>query len=347
MNFLNNEERAELKTQHKRERDRRICDRIKAVLLHDEGWSFPIIAKALLLSEDAIREHISQYKESKKLKPQSGGSVEKLSLSQSLKLIDHLKVHTYLYVKDIVSYVQSLWSIDYSVPGMRNWLQRHGFSYKKPALVPGKATEKQQQEWLAHYEKLKRNLRSDETICFIDGVHPTHNVQPAYGWIQKGVRKELPTNTGRSRLNLSGALDVVAHKVLVQEDSMLNAEATISFFKNIEKAYPEKSTIHVFCDNARYYRNKLVTQHLKTSKIRLHFLPPYSPNLNPIERLWKWMKECVIYNTYYQEFEDFKIAIFGFFSMLSELDPDSVLGRSFRSKVRDQFRTINSPLTAL
>jgi len=127
---------------------------------------------------------------------------------------------------------------------------------------------------------------------------------------------------------------------------MLNAEATINFFQKIEEAYPEKNRVHIFCDNARYYRNKAVTEYLKTSKIRLHFLPPYSPNLNPIERLWKWMKERVIYNTYYQDFEDFRSAVFGFFAILLTLDADSVLGKDLRRRVRDKFRPISAPATA-
>jgi len=346
MLFLSDTERIQLKAQHKRERDGKVRDRIKAVLLYDKGWSIGTIAEALFLSEDAIREHITEYKDSKKLKPENGGSTEKLSIEQSIQLEKHLHSHTYLYVKDIIVYVQSTWSITYSVPGMHNWLQRHDFSYKKPALVPGKANEQQQRAWLEEYEKLKQSLPPNETICFIDGVHPTHNVQPAYGWIQKGVRKEIPANSGRSRINISGAVDVINQKVLVQEDQMLNAEATISFFRKIEEAYPEKNKIHVFCDNARYYRNKTVAEYLMTSKVRLHFLPPYSPNLNPIERLWKWMKERVVYNTYYQEFEDFKSAVFGFFATLSTLDADSVLGKDFRSRVRDKFRPISAPVTA-
>lgn len=344
MIFLSDDERAQLRAQHKLERDGRIRDRIKAVLLFDKGWSVAAIAEALLLSEDAIRTHVTEYKESKKLKPENGGSVQKLSSEHSDQLVKHLQSHTYLYVKDIIAYVQSTWSVTYSVPGMRNWLQRYGFSYKKPALVPGKANEQQQREWLAQYEKLKQDLPADETICFMDGVHPTHNVQPAYGWIKKGVRKEIPANTGRARVNLSGVVDVITHKVLVQEDDMLNAEATISFLRKLEDAYPTKSKIHLFSDNARYYRNKSVTEHLKTSRIRLHFLPPYSPNLNPIERLWKWMKECVLYNTYYEDFEDFKSAIFGFFATLSTLDAESVLGQTFRSRVRDRFRLIGAPI---
>ncbi len=342
MNFLTNEERIQLKAQHKKERDKRVCDRIKAVLLYDKGWSIPAIAEALLLSDDAIRNHVSEYKESQKLAPESGGSTEKLSAEQSVQLEEHIGCYIYLYVKDIIAHVQSTYGVKYSVAGMRNWLQRHGFSYKKPSIVPGKANAEQQKAWVLEYEKLKQNLPDDEAICFMDGVHPTHNVQPAYGWIKKGERKEICANSGRSRLNLAGVIDVLAHKVLIQEDKMLNAASTISFFKKIEDAYPTKTKIHLFCDNARYYRNKAVTEYLMGSKIQLHFLPPYSPNLNPIERLWKWMKERILYNTCYEFFEDFKSAIFGFFSMLSTLDPESVLGRCFRSRVRDKFRPIGT-----
>ena len=66
MIFLSDAERAQLKAQHKRERDKRICDRIKAVLLFDKGWSILAIAEALLLSDDAVREHITEYRESRK-----------------------------------------------------------------------------------------------------------------------------------------------------------------------------------------------------------------------------------------------------------------------------------------
>lgn len=344
MNFLTDEERTQLKVQHKRERDKRICDRIKAILFYDKGWTFVQIAEALLLSDDAVRKHISEYKKYKKLKPEGGGSIEKLTIQQSNQLEEHLQNHTYLYVKDIVEYIKIQFGVFYTVHGLRNWLQRHGFSYKKPALVPGKADKNQQEIWLSEYEKLRKTLSKDETICFIDGVHPTHNVQPAYGWIKKGVRKEIPANTGRMRINLSGIIDIISHKVLVQEDKTLNAESTIHFFQNIEKAYPSMKRIYVFCDNAPYYRNVKVKQYLETSKIALRFLPPYSPNLNPIERLWKWMKERVIYNSYYPDFEDFRYAVFGFFKTLSNLEATSLLGKEFRSRVRDKFRAIEKPL---
>jgi hypothetical protein len=55
------------------------------------------------------------------------------------------------------------------------------------------------------------------------------------------------------------------------------------------------------------------------------------------------MKERVIYNAYYPGFEEFKSAIFGFFSLISSLGPESELGNSFRSRVRDKFRPIGAP----
>ncbi len=63
-------------------------DRIKAVLLYDKGWSIAAIAEALLLSEAAIRNNISEYKKSKKLKSENGGSVEKLSIEESKQLTE-------------------------------------------------------------------------------------------------------------------------------------------------------------------------------------------------------------------------------------------------------------------
>jgi len=343
MHFLNERERSRLKEQHKQERDKRICDRIKAILLYDEGWTPQQIAKVLLISDQAVRNHVQEYQSCGKLNPENSGSEEKLSEEQAKRLMAHLESHTYLYSKDIVAYVQTTFKITYTIHGMRHWLLRHRFSYKKPALVPGKANKEQQEKWLGEYQKLQQGLPEDETIGFIDGVHPTHNVQPAFGWIRTGLRKEIPANSGRERLNLSGMIDVINHNVVIQEDKTLNAEATIQFFRRIEAAYPTMKKIHIFSDNASYYRNKTVRQYLEASRVVLHFLPPYSPNLNPIERLWKWMKERVIYNAYYEHFAEFRAAVMGFFAVLSTVPKESPLGQVLRTRVRDKFRPIQAP----
>ena len=343
--FLTQEERSLLKQQHKRERDKRVCDRIKAILLCDEGWTLMQISKVLLLSDDAIRQHVKEFKNERKLKPENGGSYESLSRQQSLILEEHLQKHTYMFTKDIVHYVKTALNVSYSIPGMHKWLARHGFSYKKPTIVPGKANFLAQQEWIQEYQNLKQKLSANETICFMDGVHPTHNSQAHYGWIKRGQRKDLPTNTGRRRLNISGAVDLIKNKFFYRKDLSLNAESTVVFLKQIESAYPTMEKVHVFCDNAGYYKGDVVKEYLKSSKIELHFLPPYSPNLNPIERVWKFLKDRVIYNSYYEEFNDFQYAILGFLQALSTLDPRSEFGKAFKSRVRDKFRPIGSPIT--
>ena len=82
--FLSDAERSQLMAQHRRERDKRICDRIKAVLLFDKGWSIAAIEEALLLSEDAIREHITEYRDAKKLKPENEGLSRRSPMNSSL-----------------------------------------------------------------------------------------------------------------------------------------------------------------------------------------------------------------------------------------------------------------------
>lgn len=338
--FLSEQERTDLKSLHKKERDKRVCDRIKSVLLYDKGWSCREIAEVLLLSDEVVRQHVEEYRTDNKLKTKNGGSISKLSDEQSRALLNHLQDNTYLYVKDILKYVEVSLGIKYTVSGMTSWLKTHGFSYKKPAVVPGKANREAQEAWIKEYEKLKRDLPENETICFIDGVHPTHNSKAAYGWIKKGERKELPTNTGRQRLNLSGAIDMLSKKVFTKEDVMLNAASTIEFLKMLERRYPKAKRIHIFCDNAKYYKNKEVSKYLETSNLEMHFLPPYSPNLNPIERLWKFMNEHVLYNRYYEKFADFKRAVLGFLEGL--VDPPKELLDLLNKRITDNFNIIGA-----
>ena len=83
--------------------------------------------------------------------------------------------------------------------------------------------------------------------------------------------------------------------------------------KRLEKNNLKKERIYVVVDNARYYRCALVKEYLDTSKIELLFLPPYSPNLNLIERLWRLLKKTVLYNRYFETYEEFRKTVLSFF----------------------------------
>jgi transposase len=169
-------------------------------------------------------------------------------------------------------------------------LHRLGYVYKKPKLVPGKADAEAQRTFLESYEKLKKDKDSEDPIYFMDATHPRHNLVLGYGWIKRGVERELPSNTGRDRLNINGAIDLKRLKPVVRFDATIDANSTIALFDQIEHANPTAKRIYVICDNARYYGSKKVRHFLDSSKIELVFLPPYSPNLNLIERFWKFFK---------------------------------------------------------
>ena len=75
----------------------------------------------------------------------------------------------------------------------------------------------------------------------------------------------------------------------------VNSETLIEFLQQLIEAHPTQSTLHLIWDNAGYHRSEKVRQFVQGTRIKLHYLPPYSPNLNPIERLWKIMHETVTY----------------------------------------------------
>lgn len=318
-NILTPEEITELKNRHGQEKDRRVCDRIKAVLLYDQGWNYSEIAHALLLSDESIRKHIRDYQQAKKLKPENGGSESKLSVQDSNELKEHLAKNTYQYVKNICAYVKDKYSKKYTIGGMRLWLINNGFRYKKPHIVPAKADKERQEQFVNLYNKLMRNLTEDEIVYFMDSVHPQHQAKASYGWIIRGERKTISTNSGQKRMHITGAICLDNMNVIQQENERINSDSIVGFLKKLEEANTKQNKIYLICDNAGYHKGKKVKEFLEKSKIKLIFLPAYSPNLNPIERLWKVMHENVTYNKYYLKFSDFTEAIRNFFGSIPKL----------------------------
>ncbi len=169
-----------------------------------------------------------------------------------------------------------------------------------------------QAEFKKNYEDFSSQLKEDETVVFMDGMHPTHNLETGKAWIKVGKKKEVLTNSGRKRCNLNGFYNPFTQDVFAKNYESINSQATIDSFKELEAFYPNKATIYVIIDNARYYKNSMVKDWLKTSRIEPIYLPPYSPNLNLIERFWKCLKKEVILNQFYPTFSEFKTALLDF-----------------------------------
>jgi len=330
------EERLELEAKHKKEHDGRIRDRIKAVLAYDDGYSYSEIAKILLLDDETIRRHIKGYFEHFKLKPENGGSSSYLNDDDTTKLLAHLREVTYLHVKDICVYVKKTFDKDYSISGMTCWLQAHHFGYKKPHGVPAKADAQKQEAFIEEYKTLKAGLTPGEVVYFVDSAHPQHQTQLAFGWIEKGIRTAEKMTACQKRVNLIGALNLKGHHIEYRQVDWVNAESIKAFLNQLIAANPNATAIHIIWDNAGYHKSKELLAYIETTIIKLHYLPPYSPNLNPIERVWKIMREQVTYNRYYPKLAEFTEGILNFFKNIEQYRP------ILESRLNDNFQRLGT-----
>ena len=318
-NFLTPTERAELLRHHKTERMRRFADRIKAILLLDGGWTYEEVAEALFLDDATVRRYQQSYQEGGiqgLVKDAYKGGIAKLSALEESELKEHLTEVTYRSTKEIVAYVEREHDTSFTIGGMRHLLKRLDFSYIKPKVVPGKGDTSKQEAFVEAYEIVKENLGKTEKIYFADAAHPVHNAVAGYGWMPKGQPRELKTNAGRQRLNLNGAVDPITLDVVVRQAESITSKAVINLLTELEKRNPEATTIYFICDNACYYKSKEIKAWLETARVKMVYLPPYSPNLNIIERLWKYFREEVMANTYYSSFNEFRHAASEFFRLI-------------------------------
>lgn len=315
MQKLSHDQRLYLEKLVKKTRDVNERNRVCVILGRDDGHSPSEIAAILRISESSVYDYQREYDTKQKtINNPHPGKACKLTTAQEDELKRHLCQTTYLKVSKICLYVLERYLVKYTVAGMRNWLRRNGFVYKSPIKVPGKLDPLKQAAFLAKYDELKAGLKEGEKIFFGDAVHPEYQSQCVAGWILKNEIKTLGTTARQERLHFIGALELTEMQVLTKEYGTVDAASTIDFLKMLTASVDAKK-IHLILDNGRSHKNKEVQKYLESqTKIQVHFLPPYSPNLNAIERLWKVMRECVTYNKIYPKFVDFTERIREFFT---------------------------------
>ena len=130
------------------------------------------------------------------------------------------------------------------------------------------------------------------------------------------------TVSGRERVNLNAALN--AHcptQVHLDETDCVNAQSTQRLYEKLPAAHPQ-GPVHVICDNARYYKNKALNAWLTNKRLVQVFMPPYSPNLNLIERLWKFLRQKIINTCFCPTKVQFKTALLDFVDRLDRFGPE-------------------------
>ena len=134
-------------------------------------------------------------------------------------------------------------------------------------------------------------------------------MQPFLGFLWCFARIFIQAPSGRKRFNVLGALHATSLQVITfTNEDYINSQSVAVLLRRIAATFSDLP-ITIVSDNARYQRCYFIMDLAKELNIELLFLPPYSPNLNLIERLWKFVKQECLYSTYYETFEDFKNAI--------------------------------------
>jgi transposase len=342
MHYLTAHERLLIEIKRRQTRHKKEHVRLSVLIMLDEGFNHETIALSQGIDADTISNWKRKYESvSRDLDRYLSDNYVTfqgyLSDDQLSALDSHLQEHLHLCARQIGDYIYESFQLDYSDAGVTAILHRLDFVYKKVKPVPGKADEQAQQAFVA---ELKTLLKAPDTVVyFTDACHPSHNTQPHYGWIKKGQEKQIAANTARQRLNLQGAVQVGSTiKAIVGPADTINSQSVLDLYAKLLKAHT-KEKIVVICDNARYHHSILVTEWLKAQpRISQKFLPPYSPNLNLIERLWKWMKKKVTATVYYPTFAEFKKAVLDLFIRLPDYQQE------LKSLLTLKFQILNSPL---
>lgn len=320
---LSKQELIELRIAHKaaKKKSASAAYRINAVILLGTAWTLKRVKSALLLDDETLRGYVAKYKESGidgLLTTNYTGRECKLTENDQNIISKELDSQIYLTTNSVIEFIEKNFGIKYTISGARDLLHRLGYEYKKPKLVPGNPDVDAQEEFVSYYEKFMQNKPDDAEVLFIDAVHPEHNTMAAYGWIKRGEKRTLKTNSGRQRINLHGAINAETHDVTVIESDSVNKDSTIQLLETVRQKYFLASMIYIILDNASYHYSKEVQEYLEGTNIQLVFLPAYSPNLNLIERLWKFFKKKVLYNQYYENVKEFRKACIKFFKNISQ-----------------------------
>ena len=184
-----------------------------------------------------------------------------------------------------------------------------------------------------------KSTPDNEPVLFIDGVHPTMATKVTYGWIRTGSNKPIATTGSKIRMNIMGAINLETMRVDVKSYDRINQDSMVDYFTKLREIYPKNKNpkIHIIADQGSYNTSKKTKEAAKTEGIILHFLPPYSPNLNPIERLWKVMNEYARNNQFFKTGREFKEKINNFFDKTWPSIADSM-----NSRINDNFELIKS-----
>ncbi len=322
--------------------DERIKRKLMVVRMHDLDVPHSKIAAALNVSGNTVTNYLKLYEtgglatlmENNYYQPSSRAEPFFERIKQSL---DEDPVFTTM---EGAARIEQISGIAFSEDQARRIMKRLGLQYRKTAAVPGKADGQMQFDFLQGelLPRLQEAKDGERRVFFLDAAH---FVQGAFlGMIWCFKRMFIRTGCGRQRYSVLGAVETRDHDlVTVRTEGSVNAETVCELLREIDRRYPGEE-ITLVLDNARYQRNSRVMELADDLRMEMLFLPPYSPNLNLIERVWKLMKTKCLRNKYFEDFISFRASIDGFLESLQNENRELL-----RTLVTENFQVLQIPKT--
>jgi transposase len=285
--------------------------RMHTIYLKSKNYSHKDIADIMDIHINSVTNFIKMYQQGglTQLKQVNYGTNKSQLNECQTSIEEDFRKQSPQSTNEAVQRIENLTGIKRSPTRVRAFMKRIGMKRRKLAHIPAKADPEKQSQWLQ--DTLEPHIEAARNgkcqLLFMDAAHFVLNAYLCYVW--SFVRLFIKAPAGRKRLNVLGAVNAITKEVdFLFNTSYVTAEVIADFLCQLALRYWNYPIVIVL-DNARYQHCKFIKELADRLGITLLFLPAYSPNLNIIERLWKFIKKKALYGKYYEKFEAFQEAI--------------------------------------
>jgi transposase len=186
---------------------------------------------------------------------------------------------------------------------VRRWLRAAGLVWRRPRPTI-RPTDPDRDRKLAELRALLRGLPADETAVFMDEVDVNLNPKVGCMWMVRGQQATVETPGTNVRRYLAGSIHWRTGRVILTEGRPKEGRGAALFLRHLDdlrRAFRHYTVVHVICDNAGFHKpdkSKAVKKYLAewAGRVVVHYLPTYSPDCNPVERVWWRLHEAVTRN---------------------------------------------------
>lgn len=311
-----------------------IRKRMDAIYWTSQGYSRQAVALQSGVHRNSVKTYVKLYQAGglEALKTFGYRGFESVLSGHRITLEAYFREHPPRSAKEAAAKVEELTGQDLSVDEVRQFMRKMGMRPLKTGHVPGQAKPEEQQQFLDQtLLPLIQMAQSGQChLFFMDAAHFV--LAPFVGVLWCFTRMFIKAASGRNRINVLGALHFVSRKMeTIVNTTYINAETIVELMEKLAKTYKDK-ILYLVLDNARYQHCDYVKEQALKLGIQLVFLPPYSPNLNLIERMWRYIRKEILRNQYFDSAHIFHQAI-----------KQALIDINFNSKTKQEIKTLITP----